>query len=203
MEKKMAKFAAIQTSAYANNNQDALKNFTCSDLKEKFKCKKVLEVKDYKFKNTKAAEFAQMAEYEINDLHKKISTIDLRNYSDIEFRKQKFTKIFIFSEEAASTAFAFDFLKEDYIIKLFELNEDTINKFTQNIETIKSSDDSITLLNEAKDICERLNDIEHEVDINVIDFNAIEDIEEKISDIEDEVIESKESLEEIFDAKWS
>ena len=90
-----------------------------------------------------------------------------------------------------------------YPIKLFELNEDTINEFTQNIQAIKSSDDSITLLNEAKDICERLNDIEHEVDINVIDFNAIEDIEEKISDIEYEVEASKESLKEIFNAKWS
>jgi hypothetical protein len=33
----MAKFAAVQTSAYADSNQDALKNFTCSDLKKKFK----------------------------------------------------------------------------------------------------------------------------------------------------------------------
>jgi len=198
----MAKFAAIQTSAYADSNQDALKNFTCSDLKKKFKCKKVLEVKDYKFKNTKAAEFAQIAEYEINDVHKKLSSIDLRNYSDIRFRKQKFTKIFIFSEEAVSTAFAFDILKEDYIIKLFELNEDTIDEFTQNIETIKSSDDSITLLNEAKDICERLNDIEHNLDIILVDYNAIDTIEEKISDIEDEVESSKEFLEEIFGTKW-
>ena len=127
----------------------------------------------------------------------------MRNYSDIRFRTQKFTKIFIFSEEAESTAFAFDFLKEDFVIKLFELNEETINDFTQFIEIIKSSDDNIRLLNEAKEICERLNDIEHDVDINVLQYNAIEDIEEKISDIEDEVEASKESLEEMFDAKWN
>ena len=48
-----------------------------------------------------------------------------------------------------------------------------------------------------------MNDIEHDVDINVLQYNAIEDIEEKISDIEDEVEASKESLEEMFDAKWN
>jgi hypothetical protein len=199
----MAKFAAVQTSAYADSNQDALKNFTCSDLKKKFKCKKVLEVKDYKFKNTKAAEFAQIAEYEINTMHKKLTSIDLRNYSDIKYRKQKFTKIFIFSEEAASTAFAFDILKDDYVIKLFELNDENVDDFIQSIERLISSDDDISSLNEAKNICERLSDIENELGINVIQFNAVEDIDEKISDIEDEVEASKESLEEIFETQWN
>ena len=203
MEKKMAKFAVVQTSAYEDSNQDKLKNFTCIELKRKFKCKKILELKDFRLKKTKEAEFAQISEHELNDLSKKLSSIDLRNYSDIRFRTQKFTKIFIFSEEAESTAFAFDFLKEDFVIKLFELNEETINDFTQFIEIIKSSDENIRLLNEAKEICDRLNDIEHDVDINVLQYNAIEDIEEKISDIEDEVEASKESLEEMFDAKWN
>ena len=37
-----------------------------------------------------------------------------------------------------TTAFAFDVLKDDYIIKLFELNEENIDDFAQSIETIKS-----------------------------------------------------------------
>ena len=202
MEKKMAKFAAVQMIDYQNINQESIKEFTSSELKKKFKCKKVVELKDYRYKKPKVAEFAQISESELNYLSSKLMSIDLRNYSDTRYKKNKKTQIFIFSDDASSSAFAFDFLKEDCTIKLFDLNDENISDFTQAISIIQTSDETLSSLSEAKDLCESLNDIEHNLGISLVDYNAIDTIEEKISDIEDEVESSKESLEEIFDAKW-
>jgi len=198
----MAKFAAVQMIDYQNINQESIKEFTSSELKKKFKCKKVVELKDYRYKKPKVAEFAQISEGELNYLSSKLMSIDLRNYSDTRYKKNKKTQIFIFSDDASSSAFAFDFLKEDCTIKLFNLNDENISDFTQAIEIIQSSDENLSSLSEAKDLCESLNDIEHNLDISLVDYNAIDTIEEKISDIEDEVESSKESLEEIFATKW-
>ena len=198
----MAKFAAVQMIDYQNINQESIKEFTSSELKKKFKCKKVVELKDYRYKKPKVAEFAQISEDELNYLSSKLMSIDLRNYSYTRYKKNKKTQIFIFSDDASSSAFAFDFLKEDCTIKLFNLNDENISDFTQAIEIIQSSDENLSSLSEAKDLCESLNDIEHNLDISLVDYNAIDTIEEKISDIEDEVESSKESLEEIFATKW-
>ena len=199
----MAKFAAVQTNSFADSNQDELKNFTCIDLKKKFKCKKVFEVKDYRFKNTKVAEFSQISEYEIDNLSKQLRSIDLRNFSDIKYRKHKNTKLFIFSDDASSSAFVFDVLKDNCIIKLFELNEENIDDFAQSIETIKSSDEQINSLNEAKTLCESLTNIEHDLNISLVSYSAIDDIDEKISEIEDELESSKETVEEFFSSQWN
>ena len=129
----MAKFAAVQMIDYQNINQDTFKKFTSSELKKKFKCKKVVELKDCRYKNKKVAEFAQISESELNYLSSKLMSIDLRNYSDTRYKKNKKTQIFIFSNDALTSAFAFDFLKEDCKIKLFELDEQSINDFTQAI----------------------------------------------------------------------
>lgn len=198
----MAKFAAVQMIENQNINQESIKGFTSSELKKKFKCKKVVELKDYRYKKPKVAEFAQISESELNYLSSKLMSIDLRIYSDTRYKKNKKTQIFIFSDDASSSAFAFDFLKEDCTIKLFNLNDENISDFTQAIEIIQSSDENLNSLSEAKDLCESLNDIEHNLDISLVDYNAIDTIEEKISNIEDEVESSKESLEEIFATKW-
>lgn len=199
----MAKFAAIQLNDFQQINQDALMKFTSSELKKKFKCKKVAELKHVSNKNAKVAEFSQISAYELYDLCNKLMSINLRNYSEIRYKKELNTKIFVFSDDASSSAFAFDVIRNDCTVKLFDLNEDNIDEFVQAIATIKSSDENLSSLNEAKDLCDSLTNIEYDLDIDVIQYNAIETIEEKISDIEDEVQNSKELVEDFFSNQWN
>jgi hypothetical protein len=113
------------------------------------------------------------------------------------------TKIFVFSDDAYSSAFAIDVIRNDCTVKLFDLNEDNIDEFMQAIATIKSSVENINSLNEAKDMCESLTNIEHDLDIDVVQYNAAENIEERILDIEVEVENSKELVEDFFSNQWN
>ena len=198
----MAKFAAIQMSDYQEDNQNAFRKFTTKELKKTLKCKKVAELKYCKKSNSKVAELSEISEYKLNQLSRILSSTDLDDMSESRYKSMDKTKIFVFSEDASSAAFAIDLLKNDCIIKFFQLDEEAVTSFTDAIETIQSADDTISSLNEAKELCESLNTIESDLGLSLVYHSAIDEIDEKIYDVECDVETSNEKLEEIFDSKW-
>ena len=199
----MAKFVAIQMSKNQEKNQDVFQKFTTRELKKTFKCKKVAELKYCKKSNSKVAEISKISEYELNQLSRILGSTDLDDMSESRYKSVEETKVFVFSDDASSTALAIDMLEDVCIIKFFQLDEEAITSFTDSIETIQSADDSISSLNEAKELCESLNTIESDLGLTLVYHSAIDDIDENISDIESDVETSNKTLEEIFDAKWN
>ena len=198
----MAKFAAVQLRDNQEINKNAFKRFTISELKNKIKCKEVLEVKYNKKSNAKLSKMTDIDEYKLNQLSGIMSSSNLDDMTENSYISKENTKIFIFSDDASSTALAFDVLNNNCMIKLFELNNEEITNFMHSIATIQSADDLISSLDEAKELCESLNRIESDVGLTLVYRSAEDEIEEKISDIESDVETSKETLEEIFEAKW-
>jgi hypothetical protein len=198
----MAKFAAVQLRDNQEINKNAFKRFTISELRNKIKCKEVLEVKYNKKSNAKLSKMTDIDEYKLNQLSGIMSSSNLDDMTENSYISKENTKIFIFSDDASSTALAFDVLNNNCMIKLFELNNEEITNFMHSIATIQSADDLISSLDEAKELCESLNRIESDVGLTLVYRSAEDEIEEKISDIESDVETSKETLEEIFEAKW-
>ena len=200
----MAKFVAVQLSDKQKINQDAFQKFTSKELKKTCKCKKVTELKYCKKINSKLAELTEISEYRLNQLSRILSSTDLDDMSEKHYGSDEDTKIFILSEDALTTSLVFDVLKNNCIIKFFELNDDEeVMNFIDSIETIQSADDSISSLNEAKELCESLKSIQYDVELTLVYHSALDEIDEKISDIESDVETSNETLEEIFETKWS
>jgi hypothetical protein len=202
MEINMAKFIAIQRTYKQETNQEAFKKFTSKELKKTFKCEKVVELKHDKKSNSKLAEFSEISEYKLNQLSRILTSTDLDDMTESRYSTEEDTKIFILSDDASATALAFDVLKNDCIIKLFELNNEEIKNFNHSIETIQSADDSISSLSDAKELCESLSTIESDVGLSLVCYGAIDEIDEKISDIESDVETCRAMLDEIFEVQW-
>ena len=199
----MAKFIAVQLSNKQEVNQDYFKKFTSKELKKTIKCEKVAELKYCNKSNSKLAEFADISEYKLNQLSRLLTSTNLDDMIEYRYGSKEDTKIFILSDDASTSALAFDVMKNNCIIKLFKLDNEEVNNFTNAIETIQSADDSISSLSEAKEFCESLNIIESDLGLSLVYHDAINDIDEKISDIESDVETSKETLDEIFELQWS
>jgi hypothetical protein len=199
----MAKFIAVQTTYKQESDQDALQKFTSKELKKTFKCKKVEELEYCKKSISKVAKFTGIATYDLSQLSRKLTSTDLADMTKNRYRSEKETKIFVLSDDSSETALAFDVLKNNVIIKLFQLKDEEVNNFIESIEIIQSADDSINSLNEAKELCESLNEIESDLGLSLVYHGAINEIDEKISDIESDLDQSKETVAEIFELQWS
>ena len=200
----MTKFAVIQFQSYKSNNKETFeKKYKASELKKQFKCEKVLELKNYQAKKTKEAEFAKISDYKLNELLRTLTSTDFDDLSENRSYIEANTKVFIFSEDACSSAFAFDLLNDDVIAKVFQLTDQNVKNFLQYIDVIQSSDDKISSLTEAKDKCESLSYIESDLNLSLLQSDAIETIENEISDIEADVVTSQECIDEIFENQWN
>jgi hypothetical protein len=199
----MTKFAVIQFQSHKSNDREMFeKKYKASELKKQFKCEKVLELKNYQSKKTKEAEFTKIADYKLNELLRTLTSTDFDDLSENRSYVGENTRVFIFSEDACSSAFAFDLLKDDVVVKVFQLTDQNVRKFLEYIDVIQSSDEKISSLTEAKDQCESLSYIESDLNLSLLQSDAIETIESEISDVEDSVEKSKEWLDEIFENQW-
>lgn len=198
----MAKFIAAQLTYKQESDQDALQNFTSKELKKTFNCKKVEELKYCNKSIAKVEKFTGISDYKLNELVRTLTSTDLDDLSENRYRSDNETKIFVLSDDASATALSFDILKSDFIIKLFQLDARQVTKFNHSIEIIQSVDETISSLNEAKELCESLNEIESDLGLSLVHHSAIDEIAEKISDIESELEHSKETVAEIFEAQW-
>ena len=203
MEREMAKFAAVQNFNYQDINQDEFKKISASNLKRKLKCNKVIELKGYGYRNKKAAEVAEISEYKLSEMRKLLISTDLVDMTESRFNAKENTRIFIFSDDVTCSELKFEGLEDKCVTKLFNLTNEDIYNFMQSIQIIQSADDSISSLEEAKELCQSLNYLESDLNMTLVYSSANEEIDERISDIEDDVNTSKESLEEIFETKWN
>jgi hypothetical protein len=199
----MTKFAVIQFQSYKSDNKETFeKKYKASELKKQFKCEKVLELRNKKTKNAKEAEFAKFSDYKLSKLLRTLTSTDFDDLSSNRSYIEENTKIFIFSEDACSSAFAFDLLAKEVIVKIFQLTEQNVDEFLEYIDVIQSSEDKISSLTDAKDQCESLSYIESDLNLSLLQSDAVETIESEISDIEADVVTSQEWLDEIFENQW-
>lgn len=199
----MAKFIAIQLSDYQEVSQTSFKKFTTAELKKTLKCKKVVQLKYSAKSQAKVSEFSGIAGYKLNQLNRTLTSTDLEDMTENRYAQEENTKIFIVSDDASITALAFDVLTDNCTMKMFELNDDEITNFINSIETIQSAGDLISSLEEAKELCESLNELESDLGLTLVYHSATDEIDDKIYDIERDVETSNDSLEEIFEAKWN
>ena len=199
----MAKFAVIQLRDYVSIDKETFqKKYKASELKKQFKCKKIYELKSHKKNNFKEAELSKISEYDLNLLSRNLVLTDLDDLSGFSLGLKEQTKIFIFSEDACSSVFAFEHLKGEKIVELFTLTDQNINEFLYYLNVIQSADDTILSLNDAKNQCESLDYIEYDLNISLLQSDAIESIESKISEVEENLVKSKKYIEDLFNAKW-
>lgn len=198
----MAKFIAAQLTYEQESDHDAFQNFTSKELKKTFNCKKVEELKCCNKSITKVSKFTGISDYKLSELSRTLTSTDLDDLSENSYRSDKETKIFVLSDDASATALSFDMLKSDFLIKLFQLDAGQVTIFNHSIEVIQSVDETISSLNEAKALCESLNEIESDFGLSLVYHRAIDEIDEKISDIESDLEDSKETVAEIFEAQW-
>ena len=199
----MAKFAVIQLRDYVSIDKETFqKKYKASELKKQFKCKKIHELKSHKKDNYKEAELSKISEYDLNLLSRNLVFTDLDDLSGYSLGLKETTKIFIFSEDACSSVFAFEHLKNDKIVKLFTLTDQNINEFLYYLNVIQSVDDTILSLNDAKNQCKSLGNIEYDLNLSLLESDAIESIESKISEVVENLLKSKEYIEDLFNAQW-
>lgn len=199
----MAKFIAIQLSDYQEDNKEKFEKFTTAELKKTLKCKKVVQLNHSAKSKVKVSEFSGIAEYKLTQLSTTLISTDLEDMTERSYFQKENTKIFIVSDDASITALAFDVLTDNCTMKMFELNDDEITNFINSIETIQSAGDLISSLEEAKELCESLNELESDLGLTLLYHSATDEIDDKIYDIERDVETSNETLEEIFEAKWN
>ena len=176
----MAKFAVIQLNDFVKINLEEFdEKYKSSELKKYIKCKKIIELKNYHNKNTKAEELTNISANKLNLFSRTMQSIDLDDMNE-DFFNDRRTKIFIFSDDAISSAFSFEMLKDECKIKLIQLDESNIIKLINAIKVFHNSDDTINSLNNAKELCESLNCLESELDMNLTHCDAVDEIEDKI-----------------------
>lgn len=200
----MTKFAVIQLRNYVSIDKDTFQQkFKTSELKKRFKCKKILELKNEKKDYVKEEVLSKISKFDLNQLSRNLHFTDLDDLSEFSMGLKEKTKIFIFSEDACSSAFAFDLLKDAIMVKLFSLNDQNINKFLNCLDVIKCAEDTINSLIEAKDQCESLSYIECDLNISLLHSDAIDLIENKISELEKKLVKSKKFVEDVFKNQWN
>jgi hypothetical protein len=202
MENKMAKFAVVQLGYEQEINQDAFQKFTSKELKKTFKCNKVEELEYCNKSIAEVSKSTGIATHDLSQLSRKLISTELDDMAKIRCGSETETKIFVLSDDASATSLAFDVLKNQSIIKLFQLDDEDIAIFVKSIGVIQSADDSISSLNEAKELCESLNEIESELGLSLVYRSAIDEIDEKISDIEIDLERSKEIVAKTLEAQW-
>ena len=200
----MTKFAVIQFQSYKSNDKDTFeKKYQTSKLKKQLKCENVIELNNDKSKKTKEEKFSKISDYKLIKLLRTLTSTDFDDLSKNRSYVEENTKIFIFSEDACASAFAIDILKKEVFLKLFQLTDESVSEFLEYIDVIQTSEQRISSLNEAKDLCESLSYIESDLNLSCLQSDAVENIESKISDIEADVVTSQECLDKIFENQWN
>jgi hypothetical protein len=198
----MTKFAMISMNGtYDSKNLKTFnKKFTAERLKKQMKCTEVIDLlanydeDSLKLVSNVDADTFENLVHELCDFN--ITSLDMHSYYGRNTRKYV-----AFSDDASSTSFAFEKLKDDVTITMFEIDEDNVDTFIANIENIKSNSESIENLNEAKEALETLQNFENELSLNLIRSNAEEEIDSKTEELETEVEDAREQISELL--MWS
>ncbi len=199
----MTKFAVFQVENFTKISEEEFsKKFNSINLQSKFNCKKILSLDAIKTRRAELEDLSKISAHNLNNLNIEISKINLNKLIENEIFKGKNTKAFIFSDDASSSAFAFDYLQNEVTLKIFELTEKNAAEFSNALEMIGIAESRINFFESVKQQCERLNKIEFDNNLTLLDEEAFDNIESEIDWIEESLDESKLLVESIFSKQW-
>jgi len=195
----MNKFAMINLNhAHDTKKITAFnKKFTAASLKKLLKCAEVLdlEVADYDASTLKSV--TEIDKEKFDNLVNELSDFNISSLTKNSYYGRNSHKYFAFSCDATRSSFAFEKLKDNVSITLFELDdEDDVDTFIENIESIKSNNESIEELNDAKETLKNLENYENQFSLNLIQSDAEDEIERITEELESEVYEASEEIRE-------
>ena len=193
----MTKFAMINlTYAHDTKKMTAFnKKFTAASLKKLLKCEEVLDLKvaDYDVSTLKSV--TEIDEEKFDNLVNELSDFNISSLTKNSYCGSNSQKYFAFSCDATRSSFAFEKLKDNVTITLFELDdEDDVDTFIENIENIKSNNESIEELNDAKETLQNLENYENQFSLNLIQSDAEDEIERMSEELESEVEDASEQI---------
>ena len=198
----MSKFAMISLSK--NYDSKELKSFkkksTAKYLKKQLKCNEVVDLLE-NYNEETLKKITEIDETKLDDVISAIDDFDIANLKLNNLYSKNKYKIFAFSEDAQSTSFVFDKLKEDVQITLFELDEESADVLIENIENIKSCNESIDTLTDARDTLEALNELENELNLRMTYSDAEDEIDSMSNVLEEEINNSRDEISTLL--SWS
>ncbi len=192
----MTKFAMINTT-YSNDAKkiDAFnKKFTASNLKKSLKCKDVIELKRANYDEARLKLITSIETDDFENLANELSDFNISSMTKNSWYSRNIQKYFAFSDDIDSASSSFIKLQEKAVFTLFEIDEDEIESFIENIENIKSNNDLIEDLNQAKESLDTLQGYERQFSINLTSSDAEDEIDTAIRKLEYEVDEANEEL---------
>ena len=174
---------------------DFSKNFTASSLKKLLKCKAVLDLQVAEYDESTLKKVTEIDEDKIDELVNELRNFNISSLEKNSYSDRNTQKYFAFSCDATSSSFAFEKLKDNVKITLFELDdEDAVDTFIENIENIKSNNESIEELNDAKENLENLEQYQNQFSLNLIQSDAEDEIERMSENLEREVDYASEEI---------
>lgn len=175
--------------------------YTPANIKKLLKCTEVIDLSEYSHGDEVLKSITQIDEKTLDDLVLELCDFDINTMTKISSYRKKECKYFVFSDDAQSSLFALKKSKDFISINFFEIDEDGIDAFIENIELIKSNSDLIKNLNEAKEMFGSLQNIEYEFGINLTCSRGDDEIDSKIQDLEKETEDASEQISDML--SWS
>jgi hypothetical protein len=193
----MTKFAMINlTHAHDAKKLNAFnKKFTAASLKKLLKCTEVLDLQTADYDAAALKSVTEIDENKFDNLVNELCDFNISSLTKNSYYSRNAQKYFAFSGDAVRSSFAFEKLKENVAITLFELDdEDDFDTFIENIENIKSNNETIEELNDAKETLQNLENYENQFSLNLTQSDAEDEIERMSDELENEVEDASEQI---------
>ena len=181
----MTKFAFIRNKTLTPRAFNT--RYSVTKLLKQFKCKKLVEL-SYAKDLSKEDNFTdinggtlQSLSYDLHHARNEVLPNDHKYLCDPK-------KLFMFSEDAADTAFILDTISDGVDILLFELNYSEINDLSEAFENISEAIDSLDTLEEVGNLIRQLGDYSNDLGIDILRSDA----EDNVLKLEEEADEKKE-----------
>ncbi len=177
------------------------KKLTAANLKKLLKCSEVIDLYDVNCYAGAFKSISNIDEDAFYNLINELSDFDIEAMAKISSYSRKKQKYFIFSDEFNYSLLAIEKLKDLAAITFFELDEDGVDMFIENIKCIKSNFAAIESLNQAREMFGNLQDFENEFGISLTISGADDEIYDKKQELEKETEEASEQIGDLL--SWS
>lgn len=195
----MTKFAMINTTRALDKKQlNAFNNkFTATRIKKLLKCKEVIDFNELNYNAETLKSVTEINEDKFDNIVNELSDFNISSLTSNSNYKISNQRYFAFSNDAINTSFSFEIMTDDLKITFFEVNDDEVDSFIKNIEIIKSNNESIENLNEAKEVLESLQNYENDLNISLTRYGADDEIDNKTQELEEEVEEASDQIRDL------
>lgn len=198
----MAKFALIRAQIISEKDvKDFSKYYTTSRLLKQFKCKTIIELKNHK-EFEEDENFSKIDSCTLAELVTNIFEADRDVFPNANLGRRQSVKLFMFSDDAESSAFALDVLQDKVNIMLFNLNNEDVMNLSRNLDIAATAKDALSTIDDIETMISSLENHGNDFGINIIDSYG----EGKVSQLKDKTEKERDDaiseIEEILSRDW-